>query len=107
MGLVESFSSNHFCRICRATLESPRNLTSEDPTLLRTKANYKKDVLKGNSSESGIKESCIFHQVDGFYLTEDISADVMHDLLQGVCIYDLQVIIKSVFETKNFSLYKN
>jgi len=46
---------------------------------IKTDIEQKHDVL----------EECIFHSITNFHLTKNRVSDVMHDLLEGVCRYDL------------------
>ena len=44
-GFTESFSAKRYCRVCRATNAQCKNMTEEDPSLLRTVKNYDKDIF--------------------------------------------------------------
>ncbi|OXU19032.1 hypothetical protein TSAR_015125 [Trichomalopsis sarcophagae] len=68
---VESFKAFFFCRICKTHSSLTAKMTVEDVTLLRTKENYKEDVQKADASSTGVKESCAFHEVKNFHLTEN------------------------------------
>jgi len=98
LGFNESFSSDYFCRICRAVKSNTRSATSEDESLLRTPQNYCKDVLE---IAHGVKEECIFNEIPHFHCSINITCDIMHDLFEGVCRYDLAKIIQ-YFLTENF-----
>ena len=52
----------------------------ENPKLLRTIDNYERDLLKGNVSETGVKERCTWHDVQGFHITKNVALDIMHDV---------------------------
>ena len=104
-GFVESFKANHFCRICKTSSEKSKMLLSEEESMLRTRSNYEEDVALSNLSKTGIKERCAFHKIENFHITENLSVDMMHDLLEGVCKYVLRSIIhKYIFEKKYFTL---
>ena len=80
-------------------------MIEEDPSLLRNRINYANDVAIGDSKKTGIKESCVFHKLNDFHITENVSVDSMHDLLEGVGFYVLDSIIKTfIFEKKYFTL---
>jgi len=85
-------------RICRAVKSNTRSATSEDESLLRTPQNYCKDVLE---IAHGVKEECIFNEIPHFHCSINITCDIMHDLFEGVCRYDLAKIIQ-YFLTENF-----
>lgn len=57
LGFNENFSSDYFCRICRAVKSNTRSATSEDESLLRIPQNYCEDVAK---LAHGVKEECIY-----------------------------------------------
>lgn len=58
-------------------------MTTEDVTLLRSKQSYDNDVKTKNFSVTGIKEVCVFNEFL-FHVTVNTSADVMHDIFEGV-----------------------
>lgn len=51
---------------------------------------YKLDVIDGDVTRTGIKESCIWHDVKNFRVLDQVGVDVMHDLLEGdIYIYPI------------------
>lgn len=98
LGVNESFSSDYFCRICRAVKSNTRSATFEDESLLRTPQNYCEDVSK---LAYGVNEECTFNEIPHFDCSINITCDIMHDLFEGVCRYDLTKIIQ-YFLTENF-----
>lgn len=69
-------------------------MTSHDDSLMRDIASYNLDVLYNNVSQTGVKEDCIWHTLNGFHVTSNFAVDVMHDLFKGVCVYDLTGLFK-------------
>jgi len=57
-----------------------------------------KDVTK---FAYGVKEECIFNEIPHSISSMNITCDIMHDLFEGVCRYDLAKIIR-YFRTENF-----
>jgi hypothetical protein len=56
-------------------------------------------------SETGVKHDAIWNEIAGFHVTKHWAFDIMHDLLEGVCNYDMHHIIKYiVYECKFMSL---
>ena len=52
-----------------------------------------------------IKEPCIWHDVEGFDITENVALDIMHDVPEGVEIYTMPKILQYlIFHLKEFSL---
>lgn len=104
-GFVESFSSNYPCRICNIRKEEMKKQCYADDNLLRTVDQYNFDVNEGDVSNSGIKEKCVWHDILGFNVLNQVGMDVMHDILEGVGKYDLAFLIYYyVHELKLFSL---
>lgn len=104
-GFVESFSSNHPCRVCNIRKEELRKQCYADDNLLRTVEQYNIDVNKGDVSNSGIKEKCVWHDVLGFNVLDQVGVDIMHDILEGIGKYDLAFLISYyVHDLKVFSL---
>jgi len=42
-----------------------------------------------NANITGIKETCAFNILQSFHAVENYSVDIMHDLLEGVCVYEV------------------
>lgn len=49
-----------------------------------------------NFQQTGVKERCIFNELDGFHVIKNVSFDMMHDVLEGVGSYDMSDIILSL-----------
>lgn len=60
---------------------------------LRTVEQYNIDVDKGDVSNSGVKEKCVWYDVIGFNVLNQVGVDIMHDILDGVGKYDLAFLI--------------
>ncbi|KAE9542466.1 hypothetical protein AGLY_003327 [Aphis glycines] len=104
-GFVESFSSNCPCRMCKIKKEDMRKQCYVDVTLQRSWEQYNLDVSEGDITRSGIKEACVWHDVKHFRVLDQVGVDIMHDLLEGVCKYDMAFLIfYYVNDLKLFSL---
>lgn len=105
IGFVESFSSNFPCRICNIRKENLRVQCYEDESLLRTIDQYYINLNKNNVSTTGIKEKCVWLDVNNFSLYDQVGVDVMHDVLEGCAKYIMGFIIYYyINELKLFSL---
>lgn len=105
LGFVECFNANFFCRICKIDKNSSKSQICEKLELLRTSENYDVDIATNNYALTGIKEKCIWHDIDNFHLTNNACVDIRHDLLEGVCGYDLSFILNYfIYEITLFSL---
>lgn len=103
-GFTENFStSNHFCRICRASKVQIKKMVVENSYVLRTEENYTADVQKRNMKTTGIKEPCAWNEVDEFKIVENCGVDLMHDVFeQGVIKYVLVFILRSMIYTHRY-----
>lgn len=102
LGFSESFSSNSFCRFCKMKRAETQKSCEEDISSLRSKINYDEDIKICNAKLTGIKESSVWNSLTNFHVTENLAVDVMHDLLEGVCHYDLIFILNSFITKYNF-----
>lgn len=101
----KSFSANYFCRFCKSHKTDTHSLYVEDTSCLRTIDNYLEDVEKMNFSETGIYKESVMNSIYSFHVTKNFCVDVMHDIFEGVCHYDMCHIIKYYVNTiKIFSL---
>lgn len=65
----------------------------ENLLFLCNKKNYETDILINNVSLTGIKEHCIWNELQSCHIITNLVTDLMHDLLEGVCHYDLCAIM--------------
>lgn len=93
LGLSESFSCTYNCRFCKITKSESQITYSMQSYPIRTKQSYNDDVVLQNISVTGIKEKCVWHNLPGFHLTSNFMVDIMHDLLEGICVYDLTALL--------------
>lgn len=104
-GFVECFKAKFCCRICKISSEGFLKYTNENDSTLRDKKNYAQDVETANEFITGVKELCVFNTVLGFHISEKISVDIMHDVLEGICQYALKSILHTfIFTKKRFTL---
>lgn len=69
---------------------------------MRNKVNYKKGLLENNFRKTGIMKPSVFKDLTDFHMTENLSVDYMHDLLEGLCQYDLGKILNYFIKQKKF-----
>jgi len=103
LGFVEGFRANYPCRFCKCHRNDCQCMCDVNVNLLRNEKNYLAD-LASSSLETGIKEDSIWNKLHGFHVTRNFCVDVMHDLLEGVCIYDFQLIVGSFLDSGYFTL---
>lgn len=93
------------CRFCRITKDRSCKLCIEDVGTLRNKINYAEDITTNNSSSTGIKGECAFNVLNNFHAVENYSVDIMHDLLEGVCVYEINYLLYyCIVEKQYFTL---
>jgi len=106
LGFVQSFVACYPCRFCKTHRNVCHKQTIQDDNSLRNAANYLYDVASNSVSISGIRELCVWDQVYSFSVINNYSVDIMHDLLEGVCNYDIGFILKEmVFNLNYFSIH--
>lgn len=105
MEFSKSFSANFFCRFCKANKADTRVMHEEDINCMRNVQNYSEDVVTMNFIETGIYKDSFLNQITSFHVTKNYCIDIMHDLFEGICHYDLCHIIRYYIDTaKLFSL---
>ncbi|XP_055910338.1 uncharacterized protein LOC129944725 isoform X1 [Eupeodes corollae] len=102
IGFVESFSANFSCRVCKVTKADLKEQLYENTALLRTTDSYEGDLALNNLSLTGIKERCVFLGIKGFDLFQQVGADVMHDVLEGVAKYILSFMLNKYTQNSKF-----
>ncbi|XP_051165298.1 uncharacterized protein LOC127284058 [Leptopilina boulardi] len=103
-GFTDSFKFIRFCRICTATNTQCFEMIEEDESLLRDVKSYEKNIVEKNFSDSGLKEKCVFNEINKFDIGENKSLDFMHDVPEGVGVYTMSKIIEGLISTKEISL---
>jgi hypothetical protein len=102
LGYICSFVGNHPCRICKVPKELLVKQIVEDKTLLRNAQNYSMDLRLDSPSTTGIKQKCPLSRIPSFSVSDNISLDIMHDLLEGVAHYNLKEIINDFVNEKKY-----
>lgn len=89
LGFSKSFSSNFFCRLCISRKNDTQKLSVENPNLLRNITNYRPDVATDSPEFTGIITCSLLNEIPSFHVTKNFYVDIMHDIFEGVCHYDL------------------
>lgn len=93
LGYSKSFSATRFCRFCRKDKSKTCVLATEILSSLRNKINYNADVLIKDLKLTGINENSIFYTINSFHVVENFSVDLMHDVFEGISVYNMCHII--------------
>ncbi|XP_063382362.1 uncharacterized protein LOC134668830 isoform X1 [Cydia fagiglandana] len=105
LGFSQSFSSNYYCRICKTHKSVMCKQTVESVCTLRNKDNYTKDLISNDPTGTGVYGDSIFNTLPTYHVTENMAVDIMHDIFEGVCHYDIcNMLLHYVHRTKLFSL---
>lgn len=96
LGFSESFISNFPCRFCCCCKTDCQRLLYQTNDKLRTIENYNSDVNVQNVTLTGITELSVWNDIESFHVTNNLSVDLMHDLLEGVCNYDISGILRNL-----------
>ncbi|KAI8120454.1 hypothetical protein CVS40_8290 [Lucilia cuprina] len=98
LGFSKSFNTT-FCRFCTISKTDSQKTPTTLPELRRTYENYNLHVQENNAKESGISEKCIFNRIPSFHVVDNMSVDAMHDVMEGICHYDMtNAILKAQLE---------
>ena len=104
-GFTESFRANKFCRFCLTQSKKINSILKESDCILRNIENYDSLLALNDVTKSGIKSNCVFNEIPGFHVTENPAVDVMHDFLEGVCRYDVALLLHYfIYVRKYFTL---
>lgn len=101
-GFVESFNADHYCRFCKEHKNTMKKQLKENVLALRNRINYTHDMLYNNTSRTGIKTYCMWHILMSYHVTENLACDLMHDMFEGVCHYDLCAILDYLINHMGF-----
>jgi hypothetical protein len=111
LGFVENFSrATYCCDICMASQDDMQSVFREDQLVLRTVATYEDQVaglMSGsqNVTDSGIKRPSCLTRLPYYHPMSNYSADIMHDLMEGVIPLETKLFIHSlVYDKKLISL---
>lgn len=102
LGFSESFMANFSCRFCKSNKSDCNHQLVQIDENLRNEVNYSTDIAINNLSLTGIKELCVFHEIQSFHVTNNYAVDIMHDILEGVCKYDIGMMLKVMVYNLNY-----
>lgn len=94
--------ANFSCRFCKSNKSDCNHQLVQIDENLRNEVNYSTDIAINNLSLTGIKELCVFHEIQSFHVTNNYAVDIMHDILEGVCKYDIGMMLKVMVYNLNY-----
>lgn len=66
---------------------------------MRTVLNYNTDL---ESKTNGVTQPCVWNDLMSFHNVVNASFDIMHDLYEGICRYDLAEILYNLIHVKKY-----
>ncbi|CAB4034289.1 Hypothetical predicted protein [Paramuricea clavata] len=105
-------SANLLCRLCKATRETIQIYFEEDDFEQREIDDHDDSVeaaalLRNGDSGTGVRTSCSLNNLQNFHCVTNYNLDVMHDMLEGVCPYEVKLLLNHfTFSEQFFTLSK-
>ena len=101
LGYTESFSHSYCCDFCLGTADEFQAVFNESSVTQRTTELYKMhcDTLQQSGTSShvfGIKAVSDLSQLKYYHPARNDTADIMHDILEGVAPYEVNLLLRDV-----------
>lgn len=106
LGFTKGFNSTYFCRFCTVTREDSKKETVERKRNLRTIPKYQEHLMASTRGiESyGVKLPCQFASLKHFHPITNHAVDLMHDIFEGIAVYDVAKILQKLIDEKLITL---
>lgn len=104
LGFVRSFCANHYCRFCNKHRNNMRTEPTSDDRNRRNRDAYDEDVLMENTRITGVREYSVFNDIPFFHVTSSASADLTHDLQEGILHTCMSLAIQYFLDEEFFDL---
>ena len=104
LGFVESFTATYPCRHCHLKRSEFPEAVVENRKLARTVESYDKALMLGSVQDTGIKCRSPLYDLKYFHATENSVQDILHDIFEGVCAYDIPLICSALIQRHFFDL---
>lgn len=103
---IHGFRGTYFCRMCYMVRARTETCCNEDESLLRTEEHYQAclNALERGDESFGVLFRTNLNNLKSFRFSQSLVADIMHDLLSGVCVYGVMEILKKAVRSKKFTL---
>jgi hypothetical protein len=105
MGFVESFTAHKPCRQCTVHRNEFQMVLMEDKLAVRTIESYNNAVGNIYIQETGIKQKCVLNELKYFHVITNSCQDVMHDVFEGVLVYDLMLICNGLVHSGHMTIH--
>jgi len=102
-GFRQSFASGRICRFCMACKDEISEKFCDDSFVTRTEPIHDYHLQEvaansGNTSIYGVTGKCPFSDLNYFSVTKCFPVDIMHDCLEGIIPFVLQLILTRLHE---------
>lgn len=67
--------------------------------MLRTVQNYIKHC---KDYSTGVKAECIFNKIPNYHIIENATVDIMHDIFEEICKYEIAKILNIFINKERF-----
>ncbi|XP_023817614.1 uncharacterized protein LOC111948487 isoform X1 [Oryzias latipes] len=101
-GFVESFSAHYCCRFCVTEKSEFQSVFCENESIIvRTKDMHAEHCCTLQTNPQlphfyGVKRSSLLNTLQFFDTADNLSVDVMHDILEGVAQFEVKLILEYV-----------
>ena len=103
-GFNTCFSSKDICRICHCQYSDLPTITGIPKAPAWTQEEYDKIFEGDRETDFGLKERCVFNDLESFHAVGQFPLDPMHDFLEKVAASDAHDIIESLAATGKLSV---
>ena len=91
-------SANRLCRLCKGLRSDIQNYFTEKDFELRTVEDHDESVQVAlqtprGDSNTGIRNECPLNVLKNFHCVNNYNLDIMHDLEEGVCPYEVKLLL--------------
>lgn len=106
LGFTECFSAKFPCRHCVISRDDFQSTFTEKIQLVRTREAYNVACTLGRVDLTGVKFASPLNSLMYFHAAENYIQDVQHDCLEGLCKYDMKLVVGSLLQSDYFTLEK-
>ena len=105
LGYTESFAHSYCCDFCLGTTDDFQTVFTESNLTVRSRELYRRhcETLQTSGTKThvfGIKSVCELSQLKYYHPAENDTADLMHDILEGVAPYEINLLLRDVIVTR-------
>ena len=104
LGFVESFVASYPCRHCHLHRSSFCKTLVENKDAVRTVESYEAALMLDSVQDTGIKRRSALNDLKYFHAAENYVQDIMHDVFEGVCAYDIPLVCSALIQRRFFDL---